>query len=230
MAAVMDRSGMLDRPGSWDRASWGALFAGFFVGMGALFLLLTLGAAVGFTAVDPRDFDSWKTAGIGVGIWGGVSAIIASFVSAWVAGRLSSSWTRLGGVLHGIALWGLTWAVTMWMGAMLVGGTVRGAAGAAGQAAESAAQSGQVSQQDVQQGQQAVQQRVEGARQELQRNATALSATAESAGKKGAWGAFLAALFTLLASAAGGAASVARRHAVSDEATRHRAVAPSPAR
>jgi hypothetical protein len=198
--------------------------------MGALFLLLTLGAAVGFTSVDPRDFESWKTAGVGVGIWGGVSAIIASFFSAWVAGRLSSSWTRLGGVLHGIALWGLTWAVTMWMGAMLVGGTVRGAAGAAGQAAESAAQSGQVSQQDVQQGQQALQQRVEGARQELQRNATELSATAESAGKKGAWGAFLAALFTLLASAAGGAASVARRHAVSDEPTRHRAVAPSPAR
>ncbi len=93
-----------EKPGFLDRASWGALFAGFFVGMGLLFLLLALGAAIGFTAVDPRDFSTWKSAGTGVGIWGGIAAIVASFFSAWVAGRLSASWTRLAGALHGIAL------------------------------------------------------------------------------------------------------------------------------
>lgn len=231
MAAVMDRPGAFDKPGYWDQASWGALFAGFFVGTGTLFLLLTFGAAIGFTAVDPRDFDSWRNAGIGVGVWGGISAIIASFFSAWVAARLSRSWTRLGGALHGIALWGLTWAVTMWLGAMLVGGAARGAASAVGQAADTAAQSGQVSQRDVQEGQAAVQQQVEGARQQLQQNAGQLSDTAESAGKKGAWGAFLAALFTMLASAAGGAAAIARRHVVHEDLEeRHRPLTPSPAR
>lgn len=231
MAAVTNRPAVLDKPGYWDQASWGALFAGFFVGTGTLFLLLAFGAAVGITAVDPRNFDSWKNAGIGVGIWGGVSAIIASFFSAWVAGRLSRSWTRLGGALHGIALWGLTWAVTMWLGAMLVGGAARGAATAAGSAAQAAAQSGQVSEQDLREGQRDVQQQIASAQQQLQQNATQLSDAAESAGKKGAWGAFLAALFTMLASAAGGAAAIARRHVVRDDLeVPHGTVAPTPAR
>jgi hypothetical protein len=197
--------------------------------MGLLFLLLALGAAIGFTAVDPRDFSSWKSAGIGVGIWGGISAIIASFFSAWVAGRLSASWTRLAGALHGVALWGLTWAVTLWLGAMLVGGAVRGAAGVVGQAAESAAQSGQVSQQDVQQGRREVQQQAQGTMQDLRQNAGNISETAEGAGKKGAWGAFLAALFTLIASAAGGAAAIARRHETREaESARHRSLVTEP--
>lgn len=215
MAAVMDRS--VEKPGFLDRASWSALFAGFFVGIGILFLLLSLGAAIGFSAVDPRNFESWRTAGIGVGIWGGISAIIASFFSAWVTGRLSSSWTRLAGVLHGVALWGLTWAVTMWFGAMLVGGVARTAANAAGQAAQSAAQSGQVTPQDVQQGQQQLQQQAQQAQQQLQQNAQAVSEAAESAGAKGAWGAFVAALFTLVASGIGGAAGVGRRRDVVEE-------------
>jgi hypothetical protein len=232
MAAVMDRSAVtMDKPGFWDRVSWGALFAGFVVGTGTLFLLLAFGAAVGFSAVDPMDFESWKNAGMGVGIWGGVAAIIASFFSAWVAGRLSSSWTRLGGALHGIALWGLTWSVTMWVGAMIVGGAVAGAAGAAGTAAQSAAQSGQVSQRDVQQAQRDLRQRAEGAKQQLEQNAGQVSQTAEKAGKTGAWGAFLAALFTMVASAAGGAAAIARHRTLADErAVPHAPLATNPTR
>src|SRR5512142_1942151 len=84
-----------------ERVSWGALFAGFFVGVGSLFLLLSLGAAIGLTSVDARDLSSWKNMGIGVGVWGGISAIIASFFSAWVAGRMSTSPDRTAGVLHG---------------------------------------------------------------------------------------------------------------------------------
>jgi hypothetical protein len=58
------------------------------VGIGTLFLLLSLGAAIGLSAVNPRDLGSWRSAGIGVGIWGPIAAIIASFLSAWVAARL----------------------------------------------------------------------------------------------------------------------------------------------
>ena len=119
----------------------------------------------------------------------------------------------------------------MWLGAMLVGGAVRGAASAAGDAASTAAQSGQVSQQDVREGQRAVQQQVAGAQQQIQQNAAQLSDTAESTGKKGAWGAFLAALFTMLASAAGGASAIARRHVVREEIeVRHGTMEPSPVR
>lgn len=121
-------------PRALDRASWGALFAGFFVGVGTLFLLLSLGAAIGFTAIDPRDLGSWKTLGIGAGVWGGVAAIVAAFFSAWVAARLCTATDRAGGILHGVTLWGLTWAVALWVGAMAIGGAVSSAAGAAGAA------------------------------------------------------------------------------------------------
>jgi hypothetical protein len=231
MAAIVEEPAIVERPGWWDRASWGALFAGFFVGIGLLFLLLSFGAAIGITAVDPRDVSSWKNAGIAFGVWGGISAIIASFLSAWAAGRLSSARTRVGGAMHGVTLWGLTWAVMMWVGAMLVGGVVQGVASAAGNAASATVQSGQVSRTDLQQGEQAVQQQVQGAKQQLQENAGQLSETAESAGKRGAWGAFLAALLTLIASAAGGAAAVATRHAIREDLGHpHRPLEPSPVR
>ena len=38
----------------FGRLSWGGIIAGFFVGVGMLFLLLSLGAAVGLTSVNPR--------------------------------------------------------------------------------------------------------------------------------------------------------------------------------
>jgi len=225
-AAVVDRRGFL------DRASWGALFAGFFVGMGILFLLLSLGAAVGFTSVDPRDVQSWRNAGLGVGIWGGISAIVASFLSAWVTSRLSHSWTRLGGVLHGVALWGLTWAVILWAGTMLVSRLAGAAASAAGTAAQSAAQaaSGQNAP-DLGQIQRQIEQRAQGMSQQAQQSAGQVSEGTERAGKAGAWGAFLTALFTMLASAAGGAAGVPRGHALEDETVLHRrTVAAEPTR
>lgn len=195
-----------------DRASWGALFAGFFVGLGLLFLLLTLGAAVGFTTVDPRDAQSWRNAGLVAGIWGGISAIIASFGSAWVAGRLSQSVDRGGGALHGLALWGLTWAVLLWVSATLVTGAVGGAASAAGTAMQAAGDTaaGSVSGQDAERAAQGAREQVSGAigqaQQQIEQNKGEVASAAASGGKKGAWGAFLAALFTMIASAIGGAA------------------------
>jgi hypothetical protein len=192
-----------------ERVSWGALFAGFFVGVGALFLLLSLGAAVGLTSVDARDISSWKNMGIGVGVWGGVSAIIASFFSAWVAGRLSTSPDRTAGTLHGAALWGLTWFVGLWMGIA----ALQGAASAAGSAAQTAAQAAaqQATPGERQQAQQGVQQQAQGAMNQVQQSAPQIAEGAASGGKAGAWGAFLAAVFTLVASGIGGAAGAASR-------------------
>jgi hypothetical protein len=194
-----------------ERVSWGALFAGFMVGVGVLFLLLSLGAAVGLTTVDARDLSSWKNMGIGVGIWGGISAIIASFFSAWVAGRLSTSPDRTAGMLHGAALWGLTWFVGLWMGAA----AITGAARAAGSAAQTAAQTGG---QAAAQQPGAAQEALQGAQQEAQQaigqtqaQAGQIAESATTGGRAGAWGAFVAAVFTLVASALGGAAGAAGR-------------------
>jgi hypothetical protein len=197
-----------------DKANWGALFAGFFVGMGLLFLLLSLGAAIGLTSVDPRDFGAWRTAGIGVGIWGGLSAIAASFGSAWVAGRMSTSLDRVSGMLHGVVLWGLTWAVVLWLGAMLVSSAVGGAVRAAGTAMQSAATAsgGQVTEQDAQQAAREAREEVAGAAGEAQQKVEEYV----QVGAVAPWSVFLAALFTLLASAIGGAAGVPPRAKASE--------------
>jgi len=188
-----------------ERVSWGALFAGFMVGVGVLFLLLSLGAAVGLTTVDARDISSWKNMGIGVGIWGGISAIIASFFSAWVAGRLSTSPDRTSGMLHGAALWGLTWFVGLWMGVSALTGAAQAAGSAAQTAGQAAAQQPGAAQQLAQDAQQEAKQAIQGA------DPGQIAQGATSGGRAGAWGAFIAALFTLLASGLGGAAGAAGR-------------------
>jgi hypothetical protein len=201
-----------------DRASWGALFAGFFVGIGMLFLLLSLGAAIGLSSVDPRNMASWKNMGLGVGIWGGISAIIASFVSAWITARLSTAMDRTGGILHGVALWGLTWAAGLVLGFMAVSGVVAGAAQVAGSAAQAGAQAASgASPQERKDAANALpsgkqlQAQAQGKLDEMKQNAPEAAAAAASGGQKGAWGAFLATLFTLLASACGGGMGIPDR-------------------
>jgi hypothetical protein len=216
--AMMDPVAVQGAARKLDRASWGALFAGFFVGIGVLFLLLSLGAAIGLSSVDPREMASWKNMGLGVGIWGGISAIIASFFSAWVTARLSTSVDRTGGILHGVALWGLTWAAGLVIGFMAVSGVVASAAKVAGSAAQAGAQaaSGASPQErrdaanTLPSGKQ-LQAQAQGKLDDVKQNAPEAAEAAASGGQKGAWGAFLATLFTLLASAGGGAMGIPDR-------------------
>lgn len=117
------------------RVSWGALFAGFFFGFAAWFLLLALGAGVGGVAFNPRALSGWQGLGLGMGIWSIIAAIIAFFFAGWLAARLSQAQERIAGLLHGVALWGFMIAVGVWMTASAVGTAVTGAASVAGNAA-----------------------------------------------------------------------------------------------
>lgn len=120
------------------RVSWGALFAGFFFGFGIWMLLLALGAGIGLVAFDPRDIQSWQGLGIGVGIWGVVAGIVSVFAAAWLAARLSAADSRVGGMLHGAALWGFMLVAGIWIASMAVGRAASGVASAAGGAASAA--------------------------------------------------------------------------------------------
>lgn len=220
-ATVVDTAAVHGAGRKLDRASWGALFAGFFVGIGTLFLLLSLGAAIGLSSVDPRELSSWKNMGLGVGIWGGISAIIASFFSAWVTARLSTAVDRTGGILHGLSLWGLTWAAGLVIGFMAVSGVVSGEAKAAGTAAQAGAQAASSASKEERRaaasalpsGKQ-LQAQTQGKLDEVKENAPDAAEAAASGGRKGAWGAFLATLFTMLASAGGGAMGIPDRKRV----------------
>ncbi len=207
-----------------ERVSWGALFAGFFFGFGAFMVLLALGAGIGFSAFDPKDLSSWQGLGIGFGIWGAIAGIISMFLAGWLAARLSRADTRLGGMLHGAALWGFMLVAGLWIATMAVAGTASKAADVAGNAAQGAGMAaGQAStspqlrrQARDQAGQ--IQQKVQGLAQQAQANAPEAADTAKKAGATGAWAFFIYGVLTLAASIFGGRAAVPREgHVIGQE-------------
>jgi hypothetical protein len=189
------------------RVSWGALFAGFFFGFGIWMLLLALGAGIGLAAFDPRDLGQWQGLGIGFGIWGVVSGIVAMFLAGWLCSRLSTSETKPAGMLHGAALWGFMVVAGLWIATMAVASTAGAAARAAGGAAEAAGQNPEL-QAQVQQRAGEVQQQLQGMRQQAEQNKEEAASAAKKAGTTGSWAFFLYGVLTLAAAVVGGRAGV----------------------
>jgi hypothetical protein len=202
------------------RVSWGALFAGFFVGFGIWLLLLALGAGIGLAAFDPKDLGNWQGLGIGFGIWGVIAGIISLFIAGFVAARLSASEEKSEGILHGIALWGFMMVAGLWIASMAVGKAVSGAASVAGTAAQTAAQAAggasadpqarRDARREAQDLQAQAQQKAGQAQAQLQQNAPEVAEKAATAGTTGAWAFFLSGALTLAAAALGGGAGVPR--------------------
>jgi hypothetical protein len=188
----------------FDRVSWGSLFAGFFFGFGIWMLLLALGAGIGFAAFDPRQIESWQGLGIGFGIWGVISGIVAMFLAGWLTARLSGAGSRPAGMLHGAALWGFMIVAGLWIATMAVtqtAGTAAQAVGGAAQAAgDAAGQNPEIQQQAQQQAQQL--------RQELEQNREQAAHAAQTAGTAGTWAFFLYGVLTLAAAIFGGRAGI----------------------
>jgi ABC-type multidrug transport system fused ATPase/permease subunit len=200
-----------------NRVSWGALFAGFFFGFGIWMLLLALGAGIGFSSFDPSDLGQWQGLGIGVGIWGVISGIIAMFLAGWLTARLSVSESKVAGMLHGAALWGFMLVAGIWIAAMTVARTAGAAAQAVGGAAQTAgqavAQNPSVQQEARQRSEQARQQAQE-LKQQAEQNKGEAAAAAKKAGFAGSWAFFLYGILTLAAAILGGRAGVPRERIV----------------
>lgn len=127
------------------RFSWGAVFAGAVISLGIWMLLHLLGIGVGLTAINPNDLGSVSGIGMTTGIWSLIVPIIAMFLGGFAAAKVAGPVTRLGGVIHGAALWSLsTLAATfllVWLVSSLLGGVARlggQAVSAAGQALQAA--------------------------------------------------------------------------------------------
>jgi hypothetical protein len=131
--------------------SWPAIIAGAFVAAAFTLLLLALGAGLGFSVVSPwrgtSDITTTKAATVG-GIFMAVTAVMASALGGYIAGRLRSRWLRtpldevfFRDTAHGL----LSWAVATVMGAALlasaatvIGGGVAAGASSAVQRADDA--------------------------------------------------------------------------------------------
>jgi uncharacterized membrane protein YoaK (UPF0700 family) len=93
---------------------WGAVLAGVAVGVSVQLVLTLLGIATGLSATDVSRGES---VGAGPLIWAGFSMLIAAFVGAYVAARMTGLRRRADGILHGV----VSWAVTTLLFATLAG-------------------------------------------------------------------------------------------------------------
>ena len=129
--------------GSPTRLSWGAIFGGTLVSLALWILFISLGLALGLTAVDAsRPLGFSKGAGIGGGLWIVITGFISLFVGGWVAARTAGPQDRTSGILHGAVLWGLSTVAlvcAVWMGFSSVVSGLAGAGKSAVQAIGAAA-------------------------------------------------------------------------------------------
>ena len=109
--------------------SWGSIFAGVAIALSLHLLLNLLGLAIGAGVIDPAQNDTPTASSLSMGsvIWVIVSGIIAAFVGAYVASRLSGRVVRSTGALHGLTSWAVTALVVFYLLSTSVGALVGGA-------------------------------------------------------------------------------------------------------
>lgn len=89
------------------RLDWSALFGGSMLGWGVLLLLSMIGMIIGLSVIDPFGVRP-AVSNSGAAIWGAASAIIASFVGAFLVVRLAGDRRRSESLAHGAVSWGMS--------------------------------------------------------------------------------------------------------------------------
>ncbi|MFP9229938.1 YrzE family protein [Pectobacterium cacticida] len=108
------------------KISWGSIIAGVITVLAVSLLLSTLGTSFGLSIVDPLSDEPVSGVGTAVLVWSSLSIIISLALGAFVAGRLAA----IDGLIHGFLVWATTLIVTVVLGGMLIGGTLKAAGGA----------------------------------------------------------------------------------------------------
>jgi hypothetical protein len=88
-----------------DRVRWAAVLAGLFTVLATLAALTVLGIAIGLSTFDANAPENF---GIGAGIYGGISAIIAFLFGGFIAARTGAVAGSGNGLLNGAMVWIVT--------------------------------------------------------------------------------------------------------------------------
>jgi len=179
-----------------DRVHWGPVVAGLLTALTTLLLLSLLGLAVGLTTVNAGTAAAQggppPDAGRNSALWAGLSGLIAFLLGGFVAARTAAIFNRNWGALNGALVFLLAVPLILWLAGSGLGavlGTLGNLSGAlatnpnATQAAQGVAGQAQAAAQSIQ--------------------PVEIARAAESA-RNTAWGALVASLVALGASAAGG--------------------------
>jgi hypothetical protein len=100
------------RSGLFTTICWSAVLAGVAIAVSVQLILMMLGVASG---VALANLAVGETLSYGALMWASVSMLIAAFVGAYVAGRMSGLRRKFDGVLHGV----ISWAVSILLALIL---------------------------------------------------------------------------------------------------------------
>ncbi len=95
-----------------SRVSWAAIFSGAVVALALYVLLSLLGAAIGLSVSDRMRGDQLGT---GAAIWAILSTLIALFIGGFVTTQCTAGENRAEAVLYGVILWGVLFAILLWL-------------------------------------------------------------------------------------------------------------------
>lgn len=107
--------------------NWGAIWAGVFTFVAIWSVFGMLGTAIFASAANPTAVHLVTGMGVGESIWAIVLTIIAMYVAGRETGHLAAVTTRNEGVIHGMAMFGLSVVTTVVLLAV-AGNSVSGAA------------------------------------------------------------------------------------------------------
>ncbi|WP_313178826.1 hypothetical protein [Stenotrophomonas sp.] len=135
-------------PPSESAVSWGAIFAGAAAAAALSLILLILGVGLGLSSVSPWSFEgvSKETFGWSSVAWLTFTALAASGLGGYLAGRLRTKWTQIHGdetyfrdTAHGFVSWAVATLLTAGLLTSAIGGVLGAGAKVAGATAGAAA-------------------------------------------------------------------------------------------
>lgn len=134
-------------PTSESAVSWGAIFAGAVAAAALSLILLILGVGLGLSSVSPWSFEgvSKETFGWTSVAWLTFTALAASGLGGYLAGRLRTRWTQIHGdetyfrdTAHGFVSWAVATLLTAGLLTSAIGGVLGAGAKVAGATAGAA--------------------------------------------------------------------------------------------
>lgn len=96
-----------------SRIDWGAIWAGVFAFVAIWSVFGVLGTAIFASAANPNAARPISGMGWGMSIWAIVLTVIAMYVGGRVTGDLAVIVNRRDGILHGLAMFGLSVMATL---------------------------------------------------------------------------------------------------------------------
>jgi hypothetical protein len=176
-----------------DRIRWGPIVAGLVTALSTLVVLSVLGLAVGLTAYEPGD--RLQDFGMGAGIWGAVSTILAFLLGGWLAAYSSVVRGRGNGLLNGAMVWAVSIPLILYLLGAGVGTMLNVGTGMATAAAPVIADTVTPAGADA---------TAAAAQAEAQQITPQTVAAATDDASQAAWGTLIALLLGLIAAAVGG--------------------------